>query len=114
MKKKFSIKKNYQFKYIFLKGISESGKILKIIYLKNSKTNNRLGICVNKNIKTIPLKNKCKRLIRESFRHIFLKQGFDIVIVWRNTNTEYEYSEVLNDMQNIFRKLELLNEENNN
>ena len=114
MKKKYSIKKNYQFKYIFSKGKYESGKILKIIYVDNKKNNNRLGICVNRNIKNIPLKNKSKRLIRESFRNISLKQGYDIIIIWKESIVDYTYNEVLEDMQKIFKKLELLDEENSN
>ena len=113
MKKKFSIKKNYQFKYIFSKGKTESGKILKIVYIKNNKKNNRIGLCVSKNIKTIPLKNKSKRLMRESFRQISLKQGYDIIIVWKNNNVNHRYSDVFKDMKEIFKKLDLLNEENN-
>lgn len=114
MKKKYSIKKNNQFKYIFSKGKSEIGKILRIIYINNTKKNNRLGICVNKDIKNMPLKNRTKRLIRESFKKISLKQGFDIIIVWKNKSIDYTLNEVLIDMRNIFRKLELLNEEINN
>ena len=113
MKKKFSIKKNYQFKYIFSNGITESGKILKILYTKNNKENNRIGLCVSKNIKTVPLKNKCKRLMRESFRQISLKQGYDIVLVWKNNSPNHKYEDVLEDMKMIFKKLDLLNEENN-
>lgn len=114
MKKKYSIKKNNQFKYIFSNGKSFSGKILRIIYINNNKKNNRLGICVNRDIKNIPLKNKSKRLIRESFRKISLKQGYDIIIVWRTIDTDFPYYEVFEDMKNIFEKLELLDEENNN
>lgn len=114
MKKKFSVKKNYQFKYIFKKGKTEHGKILKIIYINNNKGNNRIGIAVNKDIRTIPLKNRCKRLIRESFRQISLKQGYDIIIVWKDINTKYKQIEVLEDMKNIFKALELLDEEDIN
>ena len=114
MKKKFSVKKNYQFKYIFKNGKSFSGKILKIIYIKNNKENNRIGICINKNIKTMPLKNRSKRLIREAYREVSLKQGYDIVIVWKDINTKHSLNLVLEDMKNIFNKLELTNEEDIN
>lgn len=114
MKKKYSIKKNYQFKYIFTKGKSEHGSIVKVIYTKNNKKNNRLGLCVSKDIKTIPLKNRAKRLMRESFRNMSLKQGYDIVLVWKLKETEYKYDDVFKDMQNTFRKMDLLNEANNN
>lgn len=114
MKKKYSIKKNNQFKYIFSKGESEIGKILKIIYIKNNKNNNRIGICINNDIKNMPLKNRSKRLIRESFRKISLKQGYDIIIMWKRKNVEYTFNEVLNDMNEIFKRLDLLNEKDNN
>ncbi len=111
MKKKFSIKKNYQFKYIFNKGKSAQGKIVKIIYTKNNKKNNRLGLCVNKNIKTVPLKNRAKRLMKEAFRNISLKQGYDIVMIWKPEYIENEYVDVYKDVENIFKKLDILDEE---
>ena len=114
MKKNFSIKKNYQFKYIFSKGESEYGEILKIIYIKNNKKNNRIGLCVNKDIGTIPLKNRAKRLMRESFRQISLKKGYDIIIMWKAKEVDKEYNAVFEDMKNTFRKLDLLDETNNN
>ena len=110
MKKNFSIKKNYQFKYIFTKGTSSQGVIIKVMYVKNNKKKNRLGLCVNKNIKTIPLKNRAKRLMKEAFRKISLKQGYDIVLIWKPIKVEYEYIDVYEDMKDVFGKLDFLDE----
>lgn len=114
MKKKFSIKKNYQFKYIFNKGVSVQSEIIKVICTKNNKKNNRLGLCVNKNIRTIPLKNRAKRLMKEAFRKISLKQGYDIVLIWKPIKVEDDYFDVYKDMKNAFRKLDILDETNIN
>lgn len=111
MKKTNIIKKNYEFQYFFKKGNYYSGKYLDIfIHENNNKNNyNKLGIVVSKKVGKSVIRNKIKRLIRESYYKIEEKiNNKNIIISWKkNANIEdATYYNILNDLNSIFKKIE--------
>ena len=115
MKKTEMLKKNYEFKNVLSKGKFYRGKEIEIFILKNNKKRNFLGIAIGtKNGKAFQ-RNKAKRLIRESYKKLenSLIEGYNIVILMNKKFpiNEMKFSEIFEDMKNIFLKSEILKKE---
>ena len=115
MKKTEMLKKNYEFKNVLTKGKFYIEKEIEIFILKNNQKRNFLGIAVGtKNGKAFQ-RNKAKRLIRECYSQLEgqLVEGNSRVILMnkkfpiKNVN----FSEMLENMKNIFLKAEILKKE---
>ena len=117
MKKIKTLKLNYEFKNVF-----NRGKYLRayqvIGYVLNNKFGyNRLGLAISTKLCKANGRNRIKRVIRAAYldliREYDLKQGYDIVFIW-NKNVSIDnisYFEVRNDIKYIFRKFELIIED---
>lgn len=112
MRKIKTLKKNYEFKNVFLKGKFYKGKQISIYVLKNKKNINVIGIAVSTKQCGAVLRNRIKRLIRENYRLIKneLKQGFDIVFLWNKKGDakEANYYIIKDDILHIVKRAELL------
>ena len=115
MKKTEMLKKNYEFKNVLTKGKFYIEKEIEIFILKNNQKRNFLGIAVGtKNGKAFQ-RNKAKRLIRECYSKLEgqLVEGNSIVILM-NRNfciDNIKFSEVFEEMKNIFEKAKILKKE---
>lgn len=110
MKNTVSIKLNRDFKRLYYKGGCVGSDILVIYYKKNSLKCSRLGITVGKKVGGAVVRNRVKRLIRESYRLMedSLSQGYDIVIVARSCSAEASYAVISAVMRRLFKKSGLL------
>ena len=113
MKKTKMLKKNYEFKNVFVKGKYISGEYIEAVIKKNKTTENLnfLGIAISV--------NHIKRLIREVYRlnENRIKTGYSIVFLWKKKQNiiNANFENVKKDMENIFIKSNILrsnNEEN--
>lgn len=113
MKNTISIKLNRDFKRLYYKGGCVGSDILVVYYRKNSLKCNRLGITVGKKIGGAVVRNRIKRLVRESYRLMEddIKNYYDIVIVARSKCAEADYKAVSGSMKRLFKKCKLLNNE---
>lgn len=115
MKKTKTLKKNYEFKYVLSKGTYYSGKHLETFIKKNNKNYNNIGIAISVKIANAVVRNKIKRLIRESYKNIEnkTKNGYSIVFLWKKKadikNANYENIE--KDVKKIFDKAKIIIEE---
>lgn len=114
MKKKYSIKRRNHFKYVFDNGNQITGKILRIFFLGNKLNYNRLAVTTNRKIANMPLKNRAKRLIRESYRKVNIKNGYDIIILWKLNNVHFKQEIALKDLKDILKKADLIDEKTSN
>ena len=115
MKKTEMLKKNYEFKKVLTKGKFLSKEKIGIVVLKNNKNINFLGIAVStKNGKSF-LRNKAKRLIRESYKILEerLIQGNSVVIVLKkNVDIKnLKFKEVFYEMEELFKDTKMIKKE---
>ena len=115
MKKTEMLKKNYEFKKVLTKGKFLSKEKIGIVVLKNNKNINFLGIAVStKNGKSF-LRNKAKRLIRESYKILEerLIQGNSVVIVLKkNVDIKnLKFKEVFYEMEELFKDTKIIKKE---
>lgn len=101
-----TLKKNKEFKKVFLKGKWYRGRYLVLYILPNIYDYNRIGIAVSKKIGKSVKRNRIKRIIRESYRlnKNNIKNGFDIIILWKSKEIEAVYKNVFNDLRKLFEK----------
>lgn len=122
MKKENMLKKNHEFKKVFLKGKYYYGKHIEMYIMSNSLNENKVGICVSKKTANSVKRNKIKRLMRENYRFFenSIIKGYNIVIVWKKTSSvDFATFEIINkNFEHIFNDAKLIkgdiNEKNSN
>lgn len=101
-----SLKKNVDFLRVYRRGFSIANKNLIIYILKNNTSFNYLGIVVSKKVGNSVVRSRVTRLIRENYRlyESNLLNGFNIVIVARNTCKGLSYLEIKSSLIHLFKK----------
>ena len=90
-----SIKENSDFKRAYYRGKSVVKRRLVIYFRKNKYGFNRLGLTVSPKIGCAVVRNRVRRLIKENYRVLQgLSEGYDIVIVARNSAAAVGYAEI--------------------
>lgn len=107
-----SIKKNFQFRFVYNKGKSLANRLLVMYVVKNKKyaDTNRLGISVSKKVGKSVVRSRVTRLIKESYRlsEEDIKQGYDIVVIARVSANGADYKEINKAMLSLLKKHDLL------
>ena len=112
MKKTKMLKKNYEFRLVFSKGIYYSGKYIEVFIKKENKKDNFLGIAVSKKSGKAVERNRIKRLIRENYKEIeeYIKPGYTIIILWKKKiDIKYAtFNNIKSDIKYIFEKASII------
>ena len=107
-----SIKKNFQFRFVYNKGKSLANRLLVMYVVKNKKCTdtNRLGISVSKKVGKSVVRSHVTRLIKESYRlsEEDIKQGYDIVVIARVSANGADYKEINKALLSLLKKHDLL------
>ena len=107
MKHTVALNRNGMFQRLYSKGTSCSDKNIVVYFLPNRQRINRLGITVSKKTGTAVLRNRVKRLIKESYRldEKSIKTGYDIVIVARRNVVNSSYHDIAASLVKLTDKL---------
>lgn len=109
MKHTESLKKNYQFRYVYNRGKSMANRHLVLYLVKNGTQTNRLGISVSKKVGKSVVRSHVTRLIRESYRLMEdeLKLGYDFVVIARVHAADVGYHQISGSLRHLFKKQHL-------
>ena len=107
------IKLNKDFRRLYRSGKSEAGGFVVVYMKKNNRDFNRVGFTVSKQLGKAVVRNRTKRLMRESLRLMEdrLAVGYDMIIVARNRAADKTYEQISKDMRYVMRSLGILNED---
>lgn len=105
-----SLKKNFQFRYVYHRGRSIANRHLVMYVVKNGTGGNRLGISVSKKVGKSVVRSHVTRLIRESYRQVEeeLRRGYDIVVIARVSCKDATFHEVNGSLRHLFKKHQFL------
>ncbi len=111
MLKKNVLRKKSDFSAIYNKGKSVGDRFVVLFYRPNHLSYNRTGFLASKKVGNSVKRNRARRLMKESYRSIKndLPQGYDFIIIARNTISERKCAEVERSMKSAFRKTGVYN-----
>jgi ribonuclease P protein component len=114
MKKTESLKKNYMFRRVYRRGRTIPGRYTVLYFLKNGLAVNRLGVTASKKIGKSIKRNRVRRIIKESYRHLEekLETGYDLVFVARVSDVLPGYKEINREMGYLLGKAGVIAQEN--
>ncbi len=110
MKNTQPIKLNKDFRRLYSRGKSEAGGFVAVYYQPNKLGVNRVGFAVGKSAGKAVVRNRIKRLMRESYRLIEDKlcTSSDMIIVARNRAAGKSYEQISRDLKYVLHTLGLL------
>lgn len=106
MERRERIRKSSHFRFVYNHGKSLVDENVVIYITKNGKTFNRIGISVSKKVGKSVVRNRVRRVIRESYRvnKNMFKRGYDIVIVARVRAAKANYKEISSSIIKLLGK----------
>jgi ribonuclease P protein component len=109
MKNTQSLKLNRDFRRVY-KSDNFVGGYTVVYARKNKYPFNRLGLTVSKSTGKAVVRNRLKRLMRESYRHAEedIEKGYDFIIVARGRAVGKTQSQIQKDIVYSMRKLGLI------
>ena len=108
MLKKEVLRKKEDFNRVYKKGKSVGDRFVVVFCLKNDLGYNRISYLASKKVGNSVKRNRARRLMRESMRHIAnIKQGYDIIVIARNTINDRKCADVKKSLEAALRRLKL-------
>ena len=110
MQRKFSLKKNAQFKYVYRKGTSSGSREMVLLYTRSNTL--KIGFSVGKKIGGAVVRNRVKRRLRASIDPMIpkMKNGLYIFIA-RAPAVDADFSSLRRSAQYTLKKQNLLIQE---
>lgn len=103
-----SLKKPSEFSKVYKRGKSFADKNIVVYYMPNQLGITRIGFSISKKVGNSVVRNRVRRLIRESFRVNFNSfGGYDIIFVARVRSSQVDYHEISRSLKYIFKKIQI-------
>lgn len=110
MEKVITLKKNKDFRRIYVKGNSFVSPFVVTYIHKNRSSENRLGITTSKKIGNAVKRNRARRVIRQAYNELLpnLNNGYDFVFVARGKTPFVKSTDILNVISSQLKKAGVL------
>lgn len=110
MRKKYRIKDNREFQYIFKHGKSFANRQLVIYYMHSEQTYFRVGLSVGKKIGNAVTRNRIKRYLRESFMDLEhrILPTLNIIIIARQPTKNMSFHDIKGSLLHLLKREKLL------
>ena len=107
--KTISLKLNTDFRRVYRRGKSVAGGYVVVYAMPNKRQLNRLGLSVSTSVGKAVVRNRIKRIMRESWRDLDAKipAGFDFVIIARTRAVQKTKEQIERDMGFCLKSLNL-------
>ena len=105
------LKRKEDFQAVFQRGQAVANRQFVCYTLRDSSlTGRRIGVSVSKKVGKAVVRNRVKRLMRESVRSMLdeLPEGIDVVVIARVSAKDLDYHKTLQSLRHLFRKANLL------
>ncbi|HAX25613.1 MAG TPA: ribonuclease P protein component [Thermomicrobiales bacterium] len=107
----YRLRRNSDFELVRRRGRSWSNRTVVLSAVENGTSANRYGFAAGKRVGGSVERNRAKRLLREAMRglHPRMRQGFDIVLIARNSvDSLTPAAEVAADLERVAKRAGLL------
>ena len=100
------LRKKSDFDSIYNRGKSVGDRYVVLFYRKNNLPYNRTGFLASKKVGNSVQRNRARRLMKESYRHLLpaLPTGYDFIIIARNTISGKKCMEVERSLMSAFKR----------
>jgi len=108
--REYKLKRDNDFKKVFKQGKYQSGKFIRIRFLKNNLEVSRFAFVIGLKIsKKAVIRNKLRRQMEEIVRLNFenLKKGFDLVFLPEIQGINKNYQEIEKELINLFKQIKI-------
>lgn len=108
MLKRNVLRKKTDFQSIYNRGKSVGDKFVVVFYRPNGLAYNRTGFLASKKVGNSVKRNRARRLMKESYRHIQgrlpEKEHFDLIIIARNTISGKKCADVERSLSSALKR----------
>lgn len=104
------LKKNIDFKRVYSRGKSLADRYIVMYMAKNSLDVTRVGFTASKKVGKSVVRNRARRLIKESFRNNNkgIKKGYDLVFIARVAIKDAKYKDVEKSVIRLLKRANLI------
>jgi ribonuclease P protein component len=112
MEKRYRLKRNADFQRIRRQGQSWANRLLVLMAVPNSLDHSRFGFSVSRRLGKAVVRNRVKRLMRETVRRQKerIPAGWDVVWIARRPMREVDFPAVERAVEQLLRRAHLLKE----
>lgn len=105
MEKKFRLRKNAEFKKVYIGGKNFWNRNLILYIKKNKLEESRFGITITKKIGNAVVRNKIRRRVKEIYRLNLhrIKDGYDLILLPKKNVVDISYKELESALIHILK-----------